>query len=334
MPSCSRLRCENRGSRCDPPPSVRSRGRLLRGARAGARGGDALAARDAAPTRPTRERPEPDSRLRTPFQRDRDRIVHSKAFRRLKHKTQVFIAPEGDHYRTRLTHTLETCGIARTVARALRPERGPDRGDRARPRPRPSAVRAHRRGGARRLPARALRRAASATTSSRCGSSTARARRRGPQPDRAGARRDPQPHRRATAGDARGPDRAAGRPRRLHQPRHRRRRCAPASSPRATCPASEIERARRDRRERIDTLVRDIVEHSERAGDIVQSEEIGGAMLRAAQVHVRPRLPRRRPRAASTSGSSGRCARSSTTTSSIRRSCPTLATPAPTARSA
>jgi dGTPase len=62
---------------------------------------------------------EPDSPLRTPFQRDRDRIVHSKAFRRLKHKTQVFVAPEGDHYRTRLTHTLEACGIARTVARAL-----------------------------------------------------------------------------------------------------------------------------------------------------------------------------------------------------------------------
>jgi dGTPase len=62
---------------------------------------------------------EEDSPVRTPFQRDRDRIVHSKAFRRLKHKTQVFISPEGDHYRTRLTHTLETCGIARTVARAL-----------------------------------------------------------------------------------------------------------------------------------------------------------------------------------------------------------------------
>jgi dGTPase len=66
-----------------------------------------------------RQRPEPDSDHRTPFQRDRDRIVHSKAFRRLKHKTQVFIAPEGDHYRTRLTHTLETSGIARNVARAL-----------------------------------------------------------------------------------------------------------------------------------------------------------------------------------------------------------------------
>jgi dGTPase len=57
--------------------------------------------------------------VRTPLQRDRDRIVHSKAFRRLKHKTQVFVAPEGDHYRTRLTHTLETCCIARTVSRAL-----------------------------------------------------------------------------------------------------------------------------------------------------------------------------------------------------------------------
>jgi dGTPase len=67
----------------------------------------------------TRREPEPDSPVRTPFQRDRDRIVHAKAFRRLKHKTQVFIAPEGDHYRTRLTHTLETCCIARKVARAL-----------------------------------------------------------------------------------------------------------------------------------------------------------------------------------------------------------------------
>src|SRR4051794_9635475 len=66
-----------------------------------------------------RAEPEPDSDHRTPFQRDRDRIVHSKPFRRLKHKTQVFISPEGDHYRTRLTHTLEACGIARGVARAL-----------------------------------------------------------------------------------------------------------------------------------------------------------------------------------------------------------------------
>ncbi|HEY1834716.1 MAG TPA: deoxyguanosinetriphosphate triphosphohydrolase, partial [Solirubrobacteraceae bacterium] len=63
---------------------------------------------------------EPDCSLRTPFQRDRDRIVHSKAFRRLTHKTQVFVSPRGDHYRTRLTHTLEVTSISRTVARGLR----------------------------------------------------------------------------------------------------------------------------------------------------------------------------------------------------------------------
>jgi dGTPase len=69
---------------------------------------------------PARRRvPEEDCGLRSPLQRDRDRIVHCKAFRRLKHKTQVFVAPEGDHFRTRLTHTLEVTQISRTVARAL-----------------------------------------------------------------------------------------------------------------------------------------------------------------------------------------------------------------------
>ena len=68
----------------------------------------------------TRPREEEECGVRTPFQRDRDRIVHSKPFRRLKGKTQVFIDPAGDHYRTRMTHTLETTGIARVVARALR----------------------------------------------------------------------------------------------------------------------------------------------------------------------------------------------------------------------
>jgi dGTPase len=75
----------------------------------------------ATPSYPARRmRSEPHCGLRTPFQRDRDRIVHSKAFRRLKHKTQVFVAPAGDHYRTRLTHTLEVTQVSRTIARALR----------------------------------------------------------------------------------------------------------------------------------------------------------------------------------------------------------------------
>ena len=75
----------------------------------------ALAARTAG-----RRTPEEESDIRTCFQRDRDRIIHCSAFRRLKHKTQVFLSPEGDHYRTRLTHTLEVSQIARTMARALR----------------------------------------------------------------------------------------------------------------------------------------------------------------------------------------------------------------------
>jgi dGTPase len=76
-----------------------------------------LAAKGAEATRP---KPQDESPLRTAFQRDRDRIIHSKSFRRLKHKTQVFIGPINDHYRTRLTHTLEMSQIARTISRALR----------------------------------------------------------------------------------------------------------------------------------------------------------------------------------------------------------------------
>src|SRR5574341_2389565 len=67
-----------------------------------------------------RQRPEDPCPIRPAFQHDRDKILHSKAFRRLKHKTQVLLLPKGDHYRTRLTHTLEVSQIARTIARALR----------------------------------------------------------------------------------------------------------------------------------------------------------------------------------------------------------------------
>src|SRR3712207_6039877 len=66
-----------------------------------------------------RVRPEPPDGVRNDFQRDRDRIIHAKAFRRLMHKTQVFISPDGDHFRTRLTHTLEMMQVSRTIARAL-----------------------------------------------------------------------------------------------------------------------------------------------------------------------------------------------------------------------
>src|SRR5919206_1819654 len=67
-----------------------------------------------------RERPEPADDQRTAFERDRDRILHCKSFRRLQGKTQVFLAPRGDHYRNRLTHTLEVAQVARSIARALR----------------------------------------------------------------------------------------------------------------------------------------------------------------------------------------------------------------------
>ena len=72
--------------------------------------------------------PEPEAPTRSPFQRDRDRIIHSSAFRKLQYKTQVFVNHEGDFFRTRLTHSIEVAQIARSIARELGAGRGPDRG--------------------------------------------------------------------------------------------------------------------------------------------------------------------------------------------------------------
>ena len=99
--------------------------------------------------------PEPPHPYRNDFQRDRDRVIHARAFRRLEAKTQVFTRRYSDHFRNRLTHTIEVAQIARTIAGAARPERGSGRGSRPGPRRRPSAVRPRRRKSARRRHARA-----------------------------------------------------------------------------------------------------------------------------------------------------------------------------------
>lgn len=100
--------------------------------------------------------PEREQDVRTCYQRDTDRIVHSKSFRRLMHKTQVFLRPEGDHYRTRMTHTLEVARIARTITRALGLNEDLCEAHRHGPRPGPHPLRPCRRGGADQMPGQAL----------------------------------------------------------------------------------------------------------------------------------------------------------------------------------
>ena len=221
-----------------------------------------------------RLREEEECRVRTPFQRDRDRIVHSKPFRRLKGKTQVFIDPAGDHYRTRITHTLETTGIARVVARALRLNEdlteaiglGHDLGHP------PFGHAGEEQLDA--LPARALRQPASATTSSRSRIA------RGAEPHRrrcatgSSRTRAPQEPQTLEGKIVRLVDRVAY----INHDIDDAVRYGLLDAGRSPAGGARAARRRRARR-RIDTLVHDLIESSERAGDIVQSDEVGTAML-------------------------------------------------------
>jgi len=233
----------------------------------------------AAPSYPAQRRePEADSPVRTPFQRDRDRIVHSKAFRRLKHKTQVFVAPEGDHYRTRLTHTLEACFISRTVARALGLNEdlteaiglGHDLGH-------PpfghigeevldDALVAHSRGF--RHNEHSLRVVDVLEGDGRGLNLTEQV--------RDGILRHTGPEKPATLEGAvvRIVDRVAY----INHDIDDAVRAAIISE--GDLPAEEIGLLGESGSERVDTLVRDMVERSREAGEITQSEEVGGAMLR------------------------------------------------------
>ena len=186
-----------------------------------------------------------------------------------------------------MTHTLETTGIARVVARALRAERGSRRGDRARPRHRPHAVRPRRRGGARRARCATLRRPLPPQRA-------VAADRRAPQPDPRGARRHPHAHRRRGSrrrSRARSSASSTGSP---TSTTTSTTRSATASSSEDDLPRDEIDVLGATGSKRIDTLVHDLIETSAREGDIAQSDEVGAAMLALRVVHVRARLPRAR----------------------------------------
>ena len=206
-----------------------------------------------------RERQEEPCGVRTPFQRDRDRLVHSKPFRRLKGKTQVFIDPAGDHYRTRMTHTLETTAISRVVARALRLNEdlveatglGHDTGHT----PFGHAGRER----ARRDAARALRRALPSQRAVVPDRSAA-------QPHARGLRRDPDAYRRAGARDQEGRivrivDRIAY----VNHDIDDALRYGLLTQ--GDLPSAEIELLGATGSQRIDTLVHDLVESSEAGGD-------------------------------------------------------------------
>ena len=261
-----------------------------------------------------RQREEADSPLRTPFQRDRDRIVHSKSFRRLKHKTQVFVAPEGDHYRTRLTHTLEACGIARTVARALRLNEdlteaiglGHDLG--------------HPPFG------HAGEEALDAALRERCGGGFRHnehslrvvdvLERDGEGLNLTEQVRDGILNHTGSRKPATLEGQIVKLVDRVAYINHDIDDALRAGILRPEdLPAEEIELLGPTGSQRIDTLVRDIVDHSEGGGGDPPGARGRAGDAAPAQVHVRPRLPRARGPAASTSASSGRCAASSTTTS-------------------
>ena len=234
--------------------------------------------------------------LRTPLQRDRDRIVHCKAFRRLKHKTQVFVAPEGDHYRTRLTHTIEVTQISRTVARALRLNEdlveaiglGHDLGHTPFGHIGEAALDA--------LPARALRARVPPLRALGAGGAGAR----GPEP---------RPRTWSTASSAiRAARRCRGRSRGGScgsstgwptSTTTSTTRSAPACSTRRRCRSTPIAALGDTGSQRIDTLVHDLVEHSAAAGDIVQGDEAGEAMDALRTFMFDRRLPRATTRGAS-----------------------------------
>ena len=261
--------------------------------------------------------------LRTPFQRDRDRIVHSQGVPAAQAQDAGVRGargrplPDAAH-----AHAGGDADLAHGRAGAAA-QRGPDGGDRARAttsatrRSATSARTCWTAAGA------SASGAASATTSTRCGWSTCSSALNLTEPVRDGILRHSS--RRGRAGDAGGQDRPAGRPDRLHQPRHRRRgarRRARVGRPAGRRRSRSWGRPGRRGSTRSCTTSSST---PSAAGDIVQGEEVGRAMLRAALVHVRARLPRADARGPSTRRSSACCAGCSTGTASTRRSCPEAA---------